>query len=372
MFLYDSPPLNVAVTCHNFKNVVHWNYSDPNQDSEFKVTVRPYRGGQSSIVTTVQKYLDITSYTADPTEVYFVTVDARPKGSESASSSTTVQFAYDQEFPSTARCVVDFPAVNISDLHHAFEVSFYHPYEVYEHLNDTFEYKVICNETECGSFECDWDELCKEIIHLPESLYGRCFSMHLEGVVNNFFYLETSKEVCNRVRATSKLAKRGLNQAPYPLRECPDPALVTSLVCAGVGVLLLLILAGAMMYKRMTRSDSQSTIVSKLLNMVTSSSIPSVVVPEQPHVSKVQSVSHTPLLLTPDEVVSTSTSPSTTEITHFPIQSTTVESWEEQDGNEEDGNFDDSSGFTCDFSGYDSKKFLTELSPGDAVEAYRP
>ena len=100
---------------------------------------------------------------------------------------------------------------------------------------------------------------------------------------------------------------------------------------------------------------------------------PSVMDPERPTVSEVRSISHTPLLITPDDAMSicTSLTPAA-EITHFPVQPTTnVESEEEQEqgGGEED---DDFNGFSDSFSGYDCQKFPLEMGPGDTVEAYRP
>lgn len=35
---------NVSVVCHNFVNVLYWNYSHPAEQLEFSVLVRPYYG----------------------------------------------------------------------------------------------------------------------------------------------------------------------------------------------------------------------------------------------------------------------------------------------------------------------------------------
>ncbi|KAL7877342.1 hypothetical protein SRHO_G00039850 [Serrasalmus rhombeus] len=355
---FASRPTNVSVSCHNFKNVVYWNYSDPSQKPEFAVTIGVYKGEQPPVLKTTESYLDISNYTDEADNVYDVYVEAWLNGSENARSSQVVKFTYSQDFPKSSlfsKCVVDFPDIDVLALQHTVELSFVHPYVLYdsESLNDDFTYTVTCNETECGNAECSIDEdLCTDVMHIPEDLYGRCFSIHLAAYINSI-PIETSKEVCSP--PISKL----------------DVTLITSLVCIGVGVLFIFIAAGAMMYKKVTPPESQNAIISKVLRMVKTD--PSVMDPERPTVSEVRSISHTPLLITPDDVMSISTSPSPpAENTHFPVQPITdVDLVEDQEhgGGEED---DDFNGFSDSFSGYDCQKFPLEMSPGDTVEAYRP
>ncbi|KAL7890421.1 hypothetical protein AOLI_G00026790 [Acnodon oligacanthus] len=351
-----SNPTNVSVSCHNFKNVVYWNYSDPSQKPEFAVTIGVYKGEHPPVFKTTERYLDISDYTDEAENVYDVYVEALLNGSD-AKLSEVVKFTYSQDFPRSAlfsKCVVDFPDVDVSASQHTVKLSFVHPYDVYdsESLNDNFAYTVTCNETECWNAECYIDEpQCNEVMHIPEDLYGHCFSVHLKGYINSI-PIETSKEVCS------------------PPNNLPDVTLITSLVCIGVGVLVIFIAAGAMMYKKVTVPESQNAIISKVLGMVKTD--PSVMDPERPTVSEVRSISHTPLLITPDDVMSLSTSPSPpAEITHISVLPTTdVESLEDQEhgGGEEDDDFD---GFSDSFSGYDCRKFPLEMSPGDTVEAYR-
>ncbi|KAL6487571.1 hypothetical protein MHYP_G00041970 [Metynnis hypsauchen] len=360
---FASHPTNVSVSCHNFENVVYWNYSDLSQKPEFAVTIGVYKGEQPPVLKTTESYLDISNYTDEADNVYDVYVEAWLNGSESARSREVVKFTYSQDFPKSSlfsKCVVDFPDVDVSASHHTIELSFVHPYDFYdsESLNDNLSYRVTCNETECGNAECSIDEyvdksLCTDEMHIPEDLYGRCFSIHLEAYINSI-PIKTSKEVCS-LSTPSK----------------HDVTLITSLVCIGVGILLIFLAAGAVMYKKVTQPESQSAIINKVLRMVKTD--PSVMDPERPTVSEIRSISHTPLLVTSDDVISISTSPSPpAEITHFPVQPITdVELLEDQEpgGGEED---DDFNGFSDSFSGYDCQKFPLEMSPGDTVEAYRP
>ncbi|XP_072533693.1 growth/differentiation factor 10b [Salminus brasiliensis] len=348
---FVSPLTDINVRCHNFENIVYWNYGDPQLQPEFTVTIKSYLRGPQPDLKTTQTYLNISNYTLDPSDVYFVYVKAQLKGSEDYNASEII-FTYNQDSPLGIKCMVDFPSVNVSVLQHTIEVAFEHPYDVYDietQSDDVFKYTVKCNETACGKYECT--ESCTAVIPIPESLYESCFYLHFNGVVNSIPF-EGLKEVCS-------LPKKD------PTLGIP---LITGIVCAAVVLLLLLIGVGVEIYKKVTGSDSQRAIISKLLGMV--SSDPSVIEPERPDLSEVRSVSHTPLLVTPEYDISTPTPNSPEEVTHLPIQSITDFEFpgeeEEQKGSEEDNDFVFSN------EGYDRKKFPFEMSPGDIVEAYRP
>lgn len=100
-------------------------------------------------------------------------------------------------------------------------------------------------------------------------------------------------------------------------------------------------------------------------------------VPEQPALSKVTSVGHTPLLDTPDPFTDTSISKFEDDSdlpTHFPTNLnpdvTHSEEQEQEDGEEEADSEDFDSGNS--FSGYDSHKFPIDMGQGDIVQGYGP
>ncbi|XP_066535652.1 interferon gamma receptor 1-like [Hoplias malabaricus] len=349
VFCLVSPPTNLSVNCHNFENILYWNYSDPIQEPKFSVEIKNYKNDEIYTVNTSQKYLDITNYTDDPGNVYFISVTAIQFVSEHSNSLGSTMFTYSSDFQSQSKCMVDFPEVNVSVFGHTIEISFYHPYVVYdeESLDNEFTYTITCNETECGKNVCD--ELCKQTVHLPENLYGQCFTLHLQGTANDIS-LESSIQVCSSI----------VNPPDTPL-------LITIILCSAI-IMLMLTVAGVIVYKKLTQSDSQRALFSKILGIV--SQDPSIVNPEQPTVSQVTSVSHTPLMITVDEDLVTLIQTSPTEVNHLPIPPPTELEFnedQEAEASEEDDdiNFDS-------FSGYDRKKFPLEMSPGDEVEAYRP
>lgn len=344
----DFSPTDVHVRCHNFENVVYWNNPDPKLQPEYTVTIRRYEIVSHDDLKTSKNYLDISNYTQDIEEAYFVSVKTQ-NGSENDSSA--VMFTYKQDFPALwKKCTVDFPSVNTSAKGHTMEISFYHPLHIYDingNIDDVFEYTVRCNETACGEYECmnmNETDLCTAKIPIPESFYDHCVGLHFIGYIGSTLF-EGSKDVCVPVVPEAKT----------------DVTLITCMVCGAVVLLMLAIVAGVEIYKGVTGSDPQRAI-SKFLGMV-SAEIP-VVEPERPPLSKINSISDTPLLITPDNDISTPFIFSPEEVTHMPI--TFISEVEEQRGSEEEEDFDS---FTNN-GGYDQKKFPLEMSPGDMVEAY--
>ncbi|XP_060781409.1 uncharacterized protein LOC132889176 isoform X1 [Neoarius graeffei] len=176
-------------------------------------------------------------------------------------------------------------------------------------------------------------------------------------------------------------------------------AILIIVICSMVGVLSLIII-GVKIFKKLIQPDSQSTIFSKLLirlctrrststdcplkmaseearlqGMVNSDRI--INEPEQPHLSVVASLGHTPLLETSDPSCLDTFSPTVTEEslfpTHLPIHTSTDGKVldEEDTGEMEDS---DSGGFNSgnSFSGYDSQKSPVDMGQGDKVDAYGP
>uniref|UniRef100_A0A8B9KL44 Fibronectin type-III domain-containing protein n=1 Tax=Astyanax mexicanus TaxID=7994 RepID=A0A8B9KL44_ASTMX len=333
---------DVSVMCHNFENVVSWNNPNPQLQPEYIVTLRGYsRETESIALKTTSNFMDISEYTQNIEEIYFVSVKTA-----SADESFEVNFTYKQDFPDLVKkCTVDFPSMNTSALRHTIEISFDHPLDVYyikvNSDDDVFKYTVRCNETACGEYECT--DLCTAEIPVPESLYGQCFSLHFTGELSSTRF-EGSKDVCVPVEPEKKT----------------DVHLITGLVCGTVVLLMLVIVAGIEIYKRMNGSDSQRAISKFLQSLGVASSETPVIEPERPHMSEINSISDAPLLVTPDDDVSTPITLSPEEVTHMPI--TLISEMEEQRASEEEEAFDN--------GGYDRQKFPLEMSPGDIVDAY--
>ncbi|KAK3554713.1 hypothetical protein QTP70_032641 [Hemibagrus guttatus] len=348
---------NVSLTCHNFKNVLYWNYSAPELKPEFNITISGYESEGKSVHTS-QTYLDISEYTQDAGDAYDIQVAAQAKGLELNSFSENIKFSYNEDLITDIACVVDFPKLEVSVFDRRVKLSFAHPYYFHnvEALRGDFYCQIFYNKTERKCEPCyEDDDVCTEEFELSESLYGKCMDIHIQGFVEHI-PAEITRKVCDL---------KAPNNTDWIM-------LLTVLLCVVFG-LLLLIIWGVIMYKKLTKADSQSTL-SKLLGIVKSDHVN---VPEQATLSKVTSVGHTPLLETPELIfsdmsVSKFEEDSSDLPTHFPTNITTnvmySEEEEYEDGEEEADSGDFDSGNS--FSGYDSQKFPIDMGQGDIVEAY--
>uniref|UniRef100_A0A4W4F0T1 Fibronectin type-III domain-containing protein n=1 Tax=Electrophorus electricus TaxID=8005 RepID=A0A4W4F0T1_ELEEL len=304
------PPTNLTLNCHNFHNVLYWNYSEPSLQPLFIVTIRNYEGPRQ-LVNTSKNYLDISSYTQDADDAYFVSVVATLNESAIHSSGRSTQFTYG-EFSSKTKCTVDFPPLNISVWSRRFEINYRHPFYIYgiETLNDTFIYSSTI-------YSCLVTELvCTEKMHLPESLYGSCMMVHFKGSVKGI-QTDISRNVCSDRLDPNEKGKAFAYIAAYDV-------------------------------------DQQLK-----LNL-----------PEQPTLCAVTSVGHIPLLQTPDDVP-TPTNISPTDVTHFPIDS--IPNMESSGSQEPESMVEEEESEDAKSStGYDCGKFLVVMSPGDTVDAYGP
>ncbi|XP_035387521.1 interferon gamma receptor 1-like [Electrophorus electricus] len=352
VFCSVPPPTNLTLNCHNFHNVLYWNYSEPSLQPLFIVTIRNYEGPRQ-LVNTSKNYLDISSYTQDADDAYFVSVVATLNESAIHSSGRSTQFTYG-EFSSKTKCTVDFPPLNISVWSRRFEINYRHPFYIYgiETLNDTFIYSVEYNETESTIYSCLVTELvCTEKMHLPESLYGSCMMVHFKGSVKGI-QTDISRNVCSD--------RLDPNEKDWT-------TIITTLVCSGI-VVIMIIVVGGVLYKKRTQIKPQNSVISKFLSIVRSDH--AMIVPEQPTLCAVTSVGHIPLLQTPDDVP-TPTNISPTDVTHFPIDS--IPNMESSGSQEPESMVEEEESEDAKSStGYDCGKFLVVMSPGDTVDAYGP
>ncbi|XP_028845801.1 uncharacterized protein LOC114796081 isoform X2 [Denticeps clupeoides] len=89
------PPSNLTVSCHNLKNVIYWNYTDPSVKPVFKVEIRQYDSETMHTVNITETSLDISSYTDNIKTSYMVSVRAAV-GFE-VSEVETAEFSYDTD-----------------------------------------------------------------------------------------------------------------------------------------------------------------------------------------------------------------------------------------------------------------------------------
>ncbi|XP_052006378.1 interferon gamma receptor 1-like isoform X1 [Xyrauchen texanus] len=189
-------PTNVSLDCHNFVNILYWNYSKPTEQLKFIVMVKPYVSDLQTVETS-QMHLNISEYTSDPADNYVVTVTAHD-GKEK-SEHVSVQFTYSSDFynDNTHKCSVHFPDVNMSVHKDMIDVFFLHPYNFYKQdiLKEVFLYRVTHDQRD-STFEClDDEELCTAVIHLNQSFDGQCIELLLEGMIAAI-HTSTYRNVC--------------------------------------------------------------------------------------------------------------------------------------------------------------------------------
>lgn len=346
---------NVSVVCHNFVNVLYWNYSHPAEQLEFSVLVRPYYG-DSQTVDTSQTYLDISDYSNDAGDDYFVAVTAQvgQEKSESASIKFTYSIDYYDEKKHTYKCSMDFPAVNTSVHKDVIEVSFQHPYLLYEEeiLNNEFKY-TITHDQKKSSYSCFADEdLCTTKIPLNQSVAGQCVELKFEGKIDAI-PTYTYRNVC----------------VPPVTPETDHTEIIAALL--GGAFVLLFITVGVVWV--LCKKWKKIPKIPEVLRSIIPGQSPTALLSqsEQPAISQTTSVTHQPLL-NEDSYGSTPNSPDEEgcEIITTDLADTDV--YEPKFLAREDSDVEST---VIEPSGYNSPKCLEieiEIGPEDFAEGYGP
>ncbi|KAL1263499.1 hypothetical protein QQF64_006238 [Cirrhinus molitorella] len=347
VFSFVHSPANVSVVCHNFVNVLYWNYSNSTEQLKFSVNVDPYES-ESQTVDTSQTYLDISNYTRDAGDDYLVSVTAHD--GQEKSESISIKFTYSKDYfdenKHKYKCSLDFPAVNTSVHKDVIEASFQHPFLLHQQniLKQEFMYKVSHDE-QSFPYSCSVKhELCIAKIHLNEGIAGQ-FELKFEGKIAGI-PLNTSRNVW----------------VPQKTHEIDKTGLIAALL--GGGTIVLFIIMGVVWL--LCRKWSKIPKIPEVLRGLIPGQSPTSQ-PELTEVSPMTSQRHTPLL-TGDSCDSPPIS-LTEENCKANTDSTEVDLPEEV--SEEDVNNDDSEGFGRS-SDYDSPKFLQEMCKGDVIEGYGP
>ncbi|XP_067242931.1 interferon gamma receptor 1-like [Chanodichthys erythropterus] len=272
--------INVSVVCHNFVNVLYWNYSHPAEQLKFSVLVQPYQS-DSQTVDTSQTYLDISNYSKDAADDYSVSVTAHV--GQEKSESASIKFTYSKDFydenQHAYKCSLDFPAVNESVHKDEIEVSFWHPSLIYEQdiLKEEFIY-TITHDQKKTSYSCFEDEdLCTAKIHLNQNVAGQCVVLKFEGMIAaipTYSY----KNVC----------------VPHQTPETDHTGLIAALL--GGGFMLLFITVGVVWVLCKKWNDWPK--VPEVLRSIIPGQTPTALLPqsEPPAFPQLQCSGHQPLL----------------------------------------------------------------------------
>ncbi|KAK7140727.1 hypothetical protein R3I94_013112 [Phoxinus phoxinus] len=342
---------NVSVVCHNFVNVLYWNYSNPEQsktEQRFSVLVKPYENDPRTVHTS-QMYLDISNYSNEVTDDYVVNVTAHvgPEKSEPAA----IRFTYTEDYYDAKKheykCSLDFPAVNTSVHKDLIEVSFLHPSLYYDQdiLDGEFKYSVTYDQETFSDSCFEDDEQCITEIHLNQSVAGRCVELRFEG---NIAAIPThaSKSVC----------------VPLLTPHTDHTGVIVGVL--GGGLVLLFTIAGVvwLFSKKWSKIPKlPETLRSFISGQTTTGHLSQ---PECSPISPTASDGHKPLLTE----VSYGSSPITVD--EKDCETTTdlanTEADEPEVPEEDDG---DSTGFGQS-SDYNSPKCLHEMSHEDFAEGY--
>ncbi|NP_001347831.1 interferon gamma receptor 1-like a2 precursor [Sinocyclocheilus anshuiensis] len=337
-------PTNVSVVCHNFANVLYWNYSNPSEQLKFSVRVEAYES-DSQTVDTTQTYLDISSYSRDVSDDYLVYVTAHD--GQEKSESVSIRFTYSKDFfdEKKHKCSLDFPAVNTSVHKDVIEVSFQHPFFLHELniLNEEFMYTVTHDEQKVLYSCFVEEELCTGEIHLNQSTAGQCVELKFEGKIAGIPSY-TYRNVC----------------VPQQMPETDKTGLIAAVLSGGTVVLFIIMGVVWLLW----RTWSKIPITPQSLWKVIPKQSHTILVsqPEQTTVSSLTSQGHRPLLTDGSPPIS---------LTEEDCKENTTLDMDLSEVSEEDVNCDDSESFGRS-SDYDSPKFLQEMSPGDNTEGYGP
>ncbi|KAA0717618.1 hypothetical protein E1301_Tti016774 [Triplophysa tibetana] len=407
-------PTNISVVCQNFVNVLYWNYSKPTEHLEFLVTVKPY-SGELQTLRTAQTYLNISEYSSDVSDSYYVTVRAYDGQEESNLVFNKFTYSKDLADDNTHKCSVNFPAINTSIHKDVISVFFSHPYNIYEQsgLLEDFDYRITYNRNRRDTVCYEEEDLCTTDIHFEENLTGKCVELKFEGMVDVLF-TTTYKNVCvSEIRNDSIV---------------DNPSYIAAVV--GGGVVILFIFVGFMwlLWKKWSKI---SKLPEALLNIWCSQRstfiihLPVTVLPtchvpllEQQEFEACDSLTISPLekditiIPTDTEVVmvpetsaaseedvnfeesedygksstchlplreqqefeacdSLTISPLEKDITIISTDTEVVMVPETSAASEEDVNFEESEDYGKS-SDYDRPKFLQEMSPGDFTTGYGP
>uniref|UniRef100_A0A8C2GDH1 Interferon gamma receptor 1-like n=1 Tax=Cyprinus carpio TaxID=7962 RepID=A0A8C2GDH1_CYPCA len=333
-------PTNVSIVCHNFVNILYWNYSSPTEQTKFSVLVNPYESA-SQTVDTSQTYLDISSYSRNADDDYLVFVTAHD--GQEKSENVSIRFTYSKDYfdrnKHKYKCSLDFPAVNTSVHKDVIEMFFQHPFMLHKQdlLNEEFTY-IVTHDEQLISYSCFEDEeLCTAEIHFNQSIAGPCVELKLEGMIAGIPSY-TYRNVC----------------VPQQTPETDKTGIIAALLGGGAIVLFIIIGFVWLLWRKWSKIPQMSqglwcSISRESHTMLVSQTEPTDICPV------------TSQALPSSQSEEDSKAVSTLDDTVVDLREVS----------EEDKDGGDSEGFVRS-SDYDSPKFLQEMVPGDFTEGNGP
>ncbi|MFT7805630.1 interferon gamma receptor 1 isoform X2 [Arapaima gigas] len=335
-------PENVTVRCHNFENVVYWNYSASDQPTYFAVNISRYVSSpheEKGCTNTSQHHCDISKETREVEEQYFVSVTAMV-GSDVSESADSAQFTYYKFFD--GQVCESLPKSSL--------------YSSNKSTRDMFYLYMQLLQSHVLSFSCIVRRLCKAVIPNITDVH----SFTIEGLMNGMT-MTTSTSV----------------NIPVEPRRTHPMMYVIFATCAVIFSIIVVVLC-VFVYKYLTRSSSSlpKAVVSVLTNPHRG---PSTMNPERENAMLVQAInspsSDTDLLLYSPDAKSdcTPTDALPKDGSRFPLGARSngdVSGSSHSSETETSGEEQAVSGVFS--SGYDRPKLLDlEMSPGDTVIGYR-
>ncbi|XP_036811421.1 interferon gamma receptor 1 isoform X1 [Oncorhynchus mykiss] len=307
------PPVNVSVICHNFHNVIYWNYSEPSLQPQFNVEMtRKYSGAALVCSNTSLYHCDVSSFTKVIEEGYRFILTAVGQNT----NSSEISFTYDDTvYPDLVdvQCSLDFPPVNISAVSdQIIKVQFIHPFHIYKYAiiknerpdHKEFDYMVVTEDhLKQHNFACSYKQhhVCEAEIPVDGKMDRHCIKM--KGKMNNV-HVSAHQNICIE-------GKHGDSGPSYTALYIVIP-IVAMVVIAFIVWLI---------YSKLTSgSFPQPKILASILSHI--GSVRSLMLPERAILSEVQTggspLLQTPMESLPDETLTVFSTPQE-EVLRLPI-----------------------------------------------------
>uniref|UniRef100_A0A4W5NXA2 Fibronectin type-III domain-containing protein n=1 Tax=Hucho hucho TaxID=62062 RepID=A0A4W5NXA2_9TELE len=203
---YVPPPVNVSLICHNFHNVIYWNYSEPSLQPQFNVEMtRKYSGAALICSNTSLYHCDVSSFTKVIEEGYRFILTAIVGQN---TNSSEISFTYDDTVYTDlmdVQCSLDFPPVNISVVSgQMIKVQFIHPFHIYKHaiIEDEwqdhmeFDYMVVAEDhlkEHRFTCSCEQPHVCEAEIPVDGEMDKHCIK--IKGKMNNV-HVSAHQNIC--------------------------------------------------------------------------------------------------------------------------------------------------------------------------------
>uniref|UniRef100_A0AAY5L2X3 Fibronectin type-III domain-containing protein n=1 Tax=Esox lucius TaxID=8010 RepID=A0AAY5L2X3_ESOLU len=201
---YVPPPVNVSAVCHNFHNVIYWNYSEPSLRPQFNVTIATLYSKDSIVCSNTSLYhCDVSSFTKEISNGYRIIVTAAVGPH---TNSSDILLSYDETMDSDVECWLDFPPVNISVASkEMIKVQFPHPLDKYKNdirkdemeNHDLFKYQIVTDNLTLHSLECSYidDYECLSEIPIDAAMDRHC--IRINGKLN-YVQVSAQEMICTK------------------------------------------------------------------------------------------------------------------------------------------------------------------------------